>query len=491
MRVSLSGTALDPSRHQRDLFPQPVVRAILVISWCVLVGTFAAAGLIVGAVAVAALPAIAVTGRLLLRSDGGVLVLLPFAFGLSTIAALRNPLPLATGIKIYPTDIVVLLALAHWMLRCPASRSGDAAPWPRALWLSMIGVFAAGMCIGVVRGHDAFGTNLAGQPTRIMAYALIGLIVIRQRPVRLERGLTLVLYAGSAWQAAVGTVDLVTGGHQTGALALSTGGERILALSTALFLAGALLWAVLSLALGSTGRRAQLDYLICTLSSYGLLLAFSRTLFIALAVLLPWIFILSGRLRERAVIAVCFLVPALALTLTIPSVQSLPVVHTAIERVDNTNSQDINVQYRTKASAATLAGLSRRPVLGFGFGHPASFTINGTVYHLEGDDPHNSFVYILAGGGLLALSGLVGLIYLFVGRWLTWLRSPMARGRPIALWAGGFLILFVAQAATEPALAMPVLGLTMWTVLFLPLMRLTPVGGLSTYPSGRRFCVRN
>ena len=73
---------------------------------------------------------------------------------------------------------------------------------------------------------------------------------------------------------------------------------------------------------------------------------------------------------------------------------------------------DANVQWRLRANRAVLEQFREQPLVGVGFGRRSGFFIeveNETtglpaLRRVEiGQDPHNGYVFLLAGGGILAL----------------------------------------------------------------------------------------
>ena len=123
----------------------------------------------------------------------------------------------------------------------------------------------------------------------------------------------------------------------------------------------------------------------------------------------------AGRkvLRRSLLWILPLLLPAMiAIALVIP-LAAPTVVPTLSARLGASPSTDINVEWRTRALDSALDGLSQHPLTGFGFGHPVRFTFLGQLVDLTGD-PHNSYVYILAGGGFLALGSLLAIMLAYL-----------------------------------------------------------------------------
>jgi hypothetical protein len=248
-----------------------------------------AAGHLRLAVALALAPALAALIGMLLAADGTVLVLAALGLEL-TLPQTNDALPLAGGTKIYPADLVVGLALAAWLLnRLSAIRSGvsaAAAPrrWSPALGLPLL-LFAIAVGSAAIRGHARYGAPLLGSPVRMILYAAIAVAVFRTTPQRLYRGIVIVFYAGAVWELFNAAYYAATGGSQSIAADLSTGGTRLLSVSVSLYLAGAFFLALINLSHAGPGRAKLLHATMLFLSAGGIVLSFSRGTFITVAVL--------------------------------------------------------------------------------------------------------------------------------------------------------------------------------------------------------------
>ena len=95
------------------------------------------------------------------------------------------------------------------------------------------------------------------------------------------------------------------------------------------------------------------------------------------------------------------------------------------------------------------------PLLGLGFGRRPSTSGTG-VYHRVKGDPHNSYVCMLAGGGVLALGGFLFLLWEFRAR-----RDQAAplccvvTDRGLVLWALSAWFIFMVNCAMAPFLPRP------------------------------------
>ena len=82
------------------------------------------------------------------------------------------------------------------------------------------------------------------------------------------------------------------------------------------------------------------------------------------------------------------------------------------DRVLSPPEADENVQWRIQANRAVLAEIREAPLLGVGFGREVDFFMNiedpvtGVARPQQfeiGQDPHNGYLFLWAGGGLAAL----------------------------------------------------------------------------------------
>ena len=99
------------------------------------------------------------------------------------------------------------------------------------------------------------------------------------KPRDAYRWIVAVFYAGTVWQAGVAIYGYATGTSATNQSTLSTGGERVLAGSTAMFMAGALLLALLNLESERSAGRTALHLLMAALATFALVSTFQRTTF--------------------------------------------------------------------------------------------------------------------------------------------------------------------------------------------------------------------
>jgi O-antigen ligase len=130
-------------------------------------------------------------------------------------------------------------------------------------------------------------------------------------------------------------------------------------------------------------------------------------------------------------------------------------------------------------------------LIGVGFGRASEFYLDledpstGVPYraHIEiGQDPHNGYMWLLAGGGIAALGAFLLIVTVFAVDAVRRYRStadPIER--LIVTWAGVTLFVFLVNAASGTMFESPSDLLTIWALLVLPAV--VPRG--SRVPSSR------
>ena len=281
------------------------------------------------------------------------LVLLAFALPLSSVHWLRRPLPLPGSIAVFVSDLVVVLAVALW----PVARLASGRQAGKGLRTPVLGVpfavFALALLPGLVRGHERYDVSFVGQPLRLVLYAGIAFAMVSLSARETYKALVVVLYAGTVWQAALGTFSLATGRHQTGSYVLSTGGTRVLALSASLFIAGTLLLALVNVELDSAVRRRWVHVAMIPVAAYGVALSYGRTTIAALVVTVPLLVLQLNGLRRS--LRRHWWAPALAIVALAAASPLLG--STLVDRLTSNPLHDQTVRWRTAAVKASLAGM--------------------------------------------------------------------------------------------------------------------------------------
>ena len=94
------------------------------------------------------------------------------------------------------------------------------------------------------------------------------------------------------------------------------------------------------------------------------------------------------------------------------------------------------------------------PLLGLGFGRETQYVWQGVYYRVKGD-PDNSYVFLLAGGGILALGGFLLLLWGFVRDAFSRLRFAVGSDRGLVIWALSAWFILAVNFAMGPVPAAP------------------------------------
>jgi O-antigen ligase len=414
---------------------------------------------------VALLPFAALLVEKYLASNGVTLVVVAMVMNLSGLPFIGSPLA-THPVNIYIPDVLVALACLHRAVGTFGRRQtpGRLTPSMRAA----LSLFLLALTVGVFEGHAAYDTQFVSNATRLGLYSLFMLSTGTLTPAQLERGLRIGFYAGVVISALLGTYYLATGISQTTQSSLSTGGVRLIGLSAAMYAAGGMVMAMLSIVRTPPGASTKIHWSVLVLGLYLQVLSLGRATFIALAIVLPLIMLGSRAGRRRGVLVVLLLL-TLGAGITLFNTPPLPPqVATFERRIFNSTAQDPDIQWRAKAAAAELSGIGGHLFSGFGFGRVAYFTLDNTFVPVLGGDPHDGFLYLLAGGGVLALGSFI-LVLAAAGGALfrRALRAP-PDDMTVLLWAAGFLLIYVLNFATEPVLSQAQFMPTLWILLGIP-----------------------
>jgi O-antigen ligase len=419
-------------------------------------------------VAVAA-PAVFAVLVALVASDRSVLFFVGMVLPL-TLPILNRQITVGPA-QVFATDIVVALALATWVAGRLAGSYGR--PRPRAPVLPfrvVFGAFALVVVVDTLRGNLAYGASLLGEPLRLALYALVAFALSDLTPEKTLAGLRVVFYGGAFWSLLSAAYYIASGTSQTGADALSTGGTRVLSLSVSLSLALSLFLAVLSFDLPRTARQHALDAAAAAASLVGIVLSFGRGTFIAVAVVIPLLLATSRRLRERTLVALPMAVPLVAVSLLLTSQLAPATWRTLLERLQISAVHagvDASVEWRRHAVHVIWQQVRSSPFVGVGFGKGGEFDLNGVHFEIS-QDPHNSIVWLAAGGGavLVVLFGLM--VALYLGDAFTRFRAGTATERVVVVWSVGALVSFLLNALAGPLFSTPQELFAVWAVFLLP-----------------------
>lgn len=297
----------------------------------------------------------------ILGSVRAALALAALALPLTAAPVLDDPLPAPGGVSLFISDVVVALALLCWLVArvvAPAKLRPGVLHTPLLGWPVLV-LFAA-FLPGLVRGHERYDASLVGQPLRLVLYAGIAAAFVDLRPRDLYRGIVALFYTGAVWQAALGIYHLAAGTAQTPISSLTTGGSRTLALFVAMYLAGTLVLALVNLELDDARRRQVLHVSMIAVSTFGILLSFGRTTYVALAVVLSLLVWKLPRMRSNLRRLWKVWVPVLVVGVGAVAVAAPQLGPTLADRVSANPLTDRSVRWRIRGTGAVLNAM-RRP----------------------------------------------------------------------------------------------------------------------------------
>jgi O-antigen ligase len=448
-------------------------------------------------VALAGLPLLALAVVYLVTSGQVVLYAGAIALPITTLPIVSKQI---LG-SLYLQDLIVVVALGALVFavllgrdRVPAIPHTPVLGWPLVL-------FGAAIVAATLRGHYAYGASLIGQPLRLVFYAAIVAGLAGMTTQRMFRLLHVLFYPGAVLALLMALYYLATGGSATDQAGLSTGGTRLLGISTSLYCAGALYLALLNLRLAPRAGARVLHLSMAAVATFGVIVAFGRAAYTAVGLTFLLFFVTSPKLRN-AVFSVLPLALPFVILLALAVNNAAPGLGPEIvSRVSSSPEADANVQWRLKATDAVLAEVREQPLFGVGFGRTTHFFLNvkdpttgiPSAQRIEvGEDPHNGYLYLLAGGGLLALASFALILVVYaidaVRRYRT---NPDPTGRQIILWGSAMLFGFLLNGASGTSFDRPFNVLTIWALLVLPAVvtrdpKAAPVTPGSTQHGGAR-----
>ena len=415
----------------------------------------------------AALPLLGAAAMWLAVAGRRFLVVAPFVLALF-LGHFADRFPGTSGVSIYPADLVVGLALAGWLLsRLLAPERTP--PWPRTAVLSWPFVLLAlAILIGVVRGHAKYGAHYLSEPTRLLLYAAFAGAVASVTAHEAYRSIVVVFYAGAVWQAILAVYHLGTGTSATLSSTLSTGGTRTVALSTTMYLAAALALALLNLDADREGPRLWLHLAIAGLATFGIVISLGRTIFIAVGLIVPVLLFALRIARRRLILLLPVIIPVGAL-LFAAMVLLKPSLPSAIaDRFTGHLGHDKAVVTRRNEYHAMVAGVSKQPLFGVGFGRTVQWQTDDGRLQSSSGDLENSYLWILAGGGGLALSAMLLWLLAFFADTFHRRRWADRYGRALLFFSMALVFIFAVNALTGPTFSDSTFALGLWAAALLP-----------------------
>ena len=262
------------------------------------------------------------------------------------------------GVSVFPSDVIVLAAIGSFFAlrylstedQQPRMLDTLVLKWPLLL-------FAVLLLPGIWRGHERYGESLVSQPARLVFYAGLAAAMTELTARQGFRLVTVGLYAIAVWQSILAAYHIVTGTSQTPINILSTGGTRVLSLTTGMFLGTALVIAIVNIELEQGTRRRLVHALFGAIAAVGIVLAYGRTTFLALAVVFLFLAWTLPETRRMALRKWLWWVPAVALLAIAIGVAMPSSASQVIDRVKANPLTDQSVRWRLAGIHAVLAGM--------------------------------------------------------------------------------------------------------------------------------------
>ncbi len=348
----------------------------------------------------------------------GVL-LLAAAFGLVVSADLLDlivtfPNLSFAGFQIQLSDLflaAILLAWAGWELR--REEAG-----PRLAELAREPAFAAFVPLMAFAAYDlARGGHGVFSSMRVFGYCVLVPVVVRVLETPRQLRLLGTTIAAAAAISSVAAVAMVAAGRNVTDSGLSTGGLRGLSIGGSFLVAGALLY-VLAAIVADTRPLNGLAPALVLLLFGGVVASGARETWIGVFAALA-VFALVSSLRgvvRLALVAVLAGLLAFGAYSIVPHPPKLSAQVAAVEqRLSSVNPgtavRDPSVQVRYEKWSVVWDQLKAHPLLGTGFGYPATYTSNiggNNFVRSYVDDPENTHLWLWARMGTLGFIAWVG-----------------------------------------------------------------------------------
>lgn len=386
--------------------------------------------------------------------------------------------PLGGGFGLFSSDIILLLAVVPWLASRIVGRRDLAPNLPRTPvrgWPLLL--FSAALLQAVVRGHYNYGSNLISQPLRMILYALIAAALVGIDAKRALRGVTIVFYAGTVYIFLYAMYLLAAGKTITGQGDLSTGGTRVLAGTIAQAMASAFVLGLINLRLDTSAKRRALHLSMVLLSGTNIALSLQRATFLALAVVLPLLFVTVRRIAGPLASMLPLALPFLAIVAMFLPQVAPTLAPTFITRITGTSEQDSSLQARERLATLQWEQAKTSPLIGAGFGEelqvhvPITDSRGFTVYKRDtaGQEGHNSYFWYLAAGGF----GLLFSFLLIIGAYVVDTAKRLVstkdeHERLLLVWSAVSVFVVLLNAAAGPSFAKERTELALWIFLLLP-----------------------
>jgi O-antigen ligase len=375
--------------------------------------------------------------------------------------------------RVTVADLVLVLPVV--VVVCSAFAGGEIAGRVPALWRATpfrlaLFVFVVLVVIAVAKGYSSAGEHGPLQSLRlaIAPVLLLSVAVFRDRR-ELLNGLRLTFYAFITYSFFEALFNLATGRSATSAAAVSTGGTRTVANSTAMYLAIGLILVAFHLAREDRLlRRLGLSALMA-MSLFGIFLALARTTWLALAAVTLVLLVFTPEARRGAVRFLALAAPLIVLAALLAPIVAPTQVQDVEQRLSRPQGQgqDESAVFREQAWGLMLDRWELSPAFGRGFGQTVSFRSNDKSTVDVTNDPHNGFIYLLVAMGVV---GLATFSLIQLGFLRACFRSvKLPGGRDLALWALAAWVIYMVNVFTGVLLGTQALMMFLWYLLAVPI----------------------
>ena len=354
---------------------------------------------------------------------------------------------------------------AAWLI-APGGKRPSLPKSPLLGWPLL--VFAVFIGIGVVRGHERWGLSYLSQPVRFVIYAGIAFAIADMSVRQAWQAVVAVFYAGAVVNAVAAMYHLATGTVQQELAAhVSTGGTRVLALTTALYLTGGVVIALLNFEREQRVGPRLLHLLVGGLAMFGIVVSYGRGVWFSLTAVLVVLFLTRGRLRAGTLAVLPLLLPIVVAGAVLLVHSSPGFVPRVVTRLTAVHGSDPSIGWRQAANSAIWKQVREEPLIGVGFGKGARFVVDNTLWTIT-QDPHNSYLFLWAGGGVFTLASFLLIFVVFLVD--AWRRYRFQTELPRALIVSCVAIwfCFALDTLSEPQLTQANSLLALWTLMLLP-----------------------
>lgn len=394
--------------------------------------------------------------------------------------------------KIYPLDIVLVLAVIAWLIDLKFNR-------PKTKWLfgwpeKILLLFVAAMAVNFIRSLFDLNADLSVAFGTFKNYAFYPLfyfwiIYSVQKPGDLIKLIQRLLWAGVALIAFIALGLILGQGLWTEYTPLSTAGTRLLAGTHAFYLTLVMIITLTLLAFKKF-KNANLVILLLWLWFFGVLSSLMRHLWLALvfgALCLLWLipkenkkslgrFILKNGLAVIALIAVlALLVSLFSLTEGNLAQQIYANFQNLIARIISiiANTADTSVNWRLSLWQSAINSWSNNPLFGLGLGRKIPLEMTSFRTFEEVRNIHNSPLAITVQTGLVGLGLFVALVMtILIAGWLK-IKKMKAALKPYYLGIMAAVLVTVFCSFFQPYLETNLFAIFFW--FFLALLRTSAV----------------